>query len=152
MHAKSLMVLASAAMLLLAPLSAKAQLSAFATGPGANPGAALAFLAAPAQITVANFNTERIFVVSDKSFGTNVGAAGLDLFICFQRQGGALTPVGVGALDQQIDAGFRQLFGLNAVIRVNQNGNYRVGLCGFSPTFPDWNSNDGSYTSALIVN
>jgi hypothetical protein len=152
MQLKSLLSGFVLATLLFIPFAAQAQVSSFASGPGSNPSPVLSFLATPAPVTIANFNIERIHVVSDKSLGTTVGATDLDLFICFQRQGGNINAVGVGTLDQRIDAGFRQIFGLNAVIQVKKNGNYLVGLCGLSPNFADWDSNDGSYTSALIVN
>lgn len=31
-------------------------------------------------------------------------------------------------------------------------GTYGVGLCGYSADFANWNSNDYSYTSAIVIN
>ena len=106
-------------------------------------------LATPAVVTVTT--GQDIFVMSSKALGASgVAATDLDLWICHQpAAGGALTQIGAAILDLRADANTRQIYSLSAVIFNLAAGTYNVGLCGTSSS-PYWNSNEYSYTSALV--
>ncbi len=122
------------------------------SGGGANPAAALAFLAAPATVSITAAG-QNIFVNSDKGFGSVAagGAQDLDLWICYQVTGGALTQVGGAVLDLRVPQNSRVIYGLSAVITALPVGSYSVGLCGTSTNAANWNSNEWSYTSAIVA-
>ena len=125
--------------------------SSFTTGFGANPTAATAFIAPTTQVTVAA--NQKVHVVSDRALGTAGAAAnGLNLYICYQLVGGAVTLVGGGSLGHALPANTRILYGLSAVITALPAGTYNVGLCGSAAAPANWNSGEWGYTTALVFN
>ena len=125
--------------------------SSFTTGFGANPTAVTAFIAPTTSVTVAA--NQKVHVTSDRALGTaGVAATGLNLFICYQLGGGALTLVGGGSLGHALPANTRVLYGLSAVITALPAGTYNVGLCGSAAVPANWSSGEWGYTSALVFN
>lgn len=123
----------------------------FRTGLGNTPASERKFLALPATVTVAE--GENIFVVSTKSLGTTTGANGLDLYICYRVDGVTNTPpstVGGGALNMRLNATQRVPMTLSAILTGLAPGIYDVGLCGDDDGNGNWNSNEYSYTTALV--
>lgn len=126
--------------------------SAFASGPGLDPaGADLMFLAETVTVTVAA--GEAIHVTSHKALGSTAvnGAAALDLWICYRESGfgGLPSQVGTGIYNQRVPQYTRIPFGLSARI-TGLVGTYDVGLCGDPDGNTGWNSNEYSYTTALL--
>jgi len=121
-------------------------------GPGSDPGPSIAFLGAPVTISITSA-LQKMLVTSTKALGSSSadGAQDLDLWICQQEGGGALTMVGGGVFDLRVAANTRQLFTLSASITGLAAGNYTFGLCGMSSDSANWNSNEYSYTTVLFT-
>ena len=118
------------------------------SGFGATPSSTLQMLATPASVPVVA--GQKVFVMSSKALGASTVAANdLDLWICYQQGSGALVQVGGAIFDLRADANTRQIYSLSAVIAGLAAGTYNVGLCGTSSS-ANWNSNEYSYTSALV--
>ena len=65
-----------------------------ATGGGPNPSGTLQFFGAPVAVTVSSAS-QRVAVIANNAFGTAAASAGaLNLFICYQQAGGAVTAAG----------------------------------------------------------
>lgn len=127
--------------------------SAFATGFGANPTGTLQFLAQPATVTVAN--GQKVLVSSHKAFGSVAvgGANSLNLYVCHRLSGSDVEPfaTGSGLFGLRVAANTRHDFGLSAIITLTA-GSYNVGLCGLTGDGnANWNSNEFSYTTALVL-
>jgi hypothetical protein len=45
----------------------------------------------------------------------------------------------------------RQTFGISAVLTGLAAGTYNVGTCGSSSNLANWNNNEWSYTSAMVL-
>jgi hypothetical protein len=121
-------------------------------GLGSGPDTTLAFLADPVDVTI-DSSTQKVLVTSSKAFGTSwvfEGAANLDLWICFKESAGTLTKVGVGVLGLSAAMNTRQIFALSATATTLAPGAYKFGLCGTSSDV-NWNSNEFSYTTALVT-
>jgi hypothetical protein len=97
---------------------------------------------------------QKVYVSSNKSFGSSVGANALDLWICYQSTAGGSTiqKVGNGILGQQVPANTRVIMGMTYDITNLAAGSYNVGLCGSSSNSASWNLNEWSYTTALVHN
>jgi hypothetical protein len=127
------------------------------SGFGANPVAtSYAFLAAPATVTIAA--GQKISVTSSKALGSSLaaGAHNLNLDICRAPSGG--TPVSTSGLGGEFGLGVSQgeriPFTLTAVFSGLPAGTYLVGHCGETSTSTDasaWNSNEFSYTTAMVL-
>lgn len=126
--------------------------TAFTSGFGANPTTTTQFLAQPAIVSVGT--GEAVHVTSNKAFGSTAtgGANALNLYTCYRPQGSTATPnlFGGGILGNQVAQNTRVTMGLSGVLVGLSSGNYEVGLCGSSSS-PNWNSNEWSYTSAMVV-
>jgi hypothetical protein len=107
-------------------------------------------LAAPLTIQITDV-AQKVMVTSQKALGSSLGAGGLNLWICREDSGGALTKVGPGIFNLSIPYGGMQLFSLSATIENLAAGTYRVGLCGSSNDAATWDVDDFSYTTALIT-
>ncbi len=126
--------------------------SVFAAGSGTSPtGTDRIFLASPAIVTIAA--GEAVHVTSHKALGSTVsgGASNLNLWICYRPSGSAAIPsaVGAGSFGQRVPQNTRFTFGLSARIG-SLSGTYEVGLCGDANGDTGWNSNEWSYTTALV--
>jgi hypothetical protein len=125
------------------------------SGIGNNPDTSLAFLADPVSITI-TATTQRVLVSSSKALGSALffeGAKGLNLYVCHQGDG-ALVTDGPGVFGLSVHSDTRQLFTLSATVTGLEPGTYTFGLCGFVPDPNDagnWNSNEFSYTTALVA-
>lgn len=124
----------------------------FGTGFGNNPTATTNFLGP--TVTAVITSGQKIYVVSHRAMGSTVGAASLDLFICYRVTGMSTVPttIGGGSLDNSVPAGTRIPFGLSAVITGLAAGSYDVGLCRNDGGNGNWNSNEWGYTTAFIAN
>jgi hypothetical protein len=124
-------------------------------GRGNDPDAGLAFLADPVSVTLTT-GTQKVLVTSSKGFGTDSGlgafsgAQGLDIYICHET-GGVLTKVGTGVFGLRAAADTRQVFTLSASVANLPSGTYNFGLCGQTSDAGNWNSNEFSYTTALVT-
>ena len=78
-------------------------------------------------------------------------AQDLDVWICYQEGDGAVLTVGTGVFDLRAAANTRQLVSLSAALTGLAPGTYKVGLCGKSGDASNWNSNEFSYTTALVT-
>ena len=119
---------------------------------GSSPTETTSFLAAPLTLTI-NSALQKVLVNSSKSLGTiNIdGAQNLNVWICYQEGDGALALVGTGVFGLRAAANTRQLVSLSATLTGLAPGSYRVGLCGRSNDASNWNSNEFSYTTALVT-
>jgi len=118
-----------------------------ATGGGPNPSATTQFFGVPASVTVAS-PTQRVLVVASNAFGTLASPAGsLNLFICYQQAGGAVTLVGNGILGNQLPPNSKVTMGLSKVLTLSV-GQYSVGMCGTGGA--GWTNNDWGTTTALV--
>jgi len=77
------------------------------------------------------------------------GADDLNLAMCYNLSTGSITAVGNYLAGLQVQQNTRVPMSLNAVIDGLAVGSYQVGLCGYSGS-DNWNSNDFSYTSAVV--
>jgi hypothetical protein len=124
-------------------------------GLGTNPTTVTAFLARPAQVSVAA--GQAVHVTSNQSFGSTAvgGGVDLDLFICSRPvsapAGTAPTTYGGGIFDLRLAQNQRTIMGLSHVIVGLPADTYEVGLCGRSTAPGSWNSNEWGYTTAMIV-
>lgn len=126
--------------------------SSFTHGAGTSPtGSTTMFLAAPTTVSVASGQV--VHVTSHKAMGTTAagGALGLNLYICYRASGSTATPntVGLGSFGNRVPQNTRITFGLSATI-TGLSGTYQVGLCGHPSGDANWNSNEWSYTTALV--
>ena len=78
------------------------------------------------------------------------GIAGLIISSVLDNNGAVLT-VGTGVFDLRAAANTRQLVSLSASLTGLAPGEYKVGLCGKSGDASNWNSNEFSYTTALVT-
>jgi hypothetical protein len=119
---------------------------------GSAPTATTGFLAAPLTLTMTSA-LQKVLVTSSKALGTNNfdGAQDLDVWICQQEGDGAVVTVGTGVFDLRAAANTRQLVSLSATLTGLAPGTYKVGLCGKSGDASNWNSNEFSYTTALVT-
>jgi hypothetical protein len=103
-------------------------------------------------VTVTVSAGQSIQVTSSAALGSTAGtgANNLNLYIAYQSSGGgAINLVGAGQLGLSVSKNDRADFTLSAVISGLAAGSYKVGLAGSSSS-ANWNSNDSSYTSALV--
>ena len=119
---------------------------------GSAPSETTGFLAAPLTLTMTSA-LQKVLVTSSKALGTNNfdGAQDLDVWICYQEGDGAVQTVGGGVYDLRAAANTRQLVNLSATLTGLAPGSYKVGLCGKSSDASNWNSNEFSYTTALVT-
>ena len=119
---------------------------------GSAPTETTGFLAAPLTLMM-NSALQKVLVTSSKALGTNNfdGAQDLDVWICYQEGDGAVLTVGTGVFDLRAAANTRQLVSLSATLTGLAPGTYKVGLCGKSGDATNWNSNEFSYTTALVT-
>ena len=122
------------------------------SAPGSAPTETTSFLAAPLTLTITSA-LQKVLVNSSKALGTNNidGAQGLNVWICYQEGDGAVLSVGAGIFGLRAAANTRQLVSLSATLTGLAPGSYRVGLCGKSNDASNWNSNEFSYTTALVT-
>ena len=122
------------------------------SGLGSAPSDTTGFLAAPLSLTITSA-LQKVLVNSSKALGTNnfEGAQDLDVWICYQEGDGAVLTVGAGVYDLRAAANTRQLVSLSATLTGLASGSYKVGLCGKSTDGDNWNSNEFSYTTALVT-
>jgi hypothetical protein len=118
-------------------------------GGGATPGATTQFFASTVSVTVTD-PSQRILVVALAEFGSSSAApaSGLNLFICYQQSGGAVTPVGNGLVDLHVPAFTKVTQGLTTVLQLPP-GTYSVGMCGTGGN--GWDANPWGTTSALVL-
>jgi hypothetical protein len=124
----------------------------FVWGFGTDPSPALTFLATPLSVTIAG-RSEKVVVNSSKAFGSSPwtqGANDLNLWICSRPEGGDIRHHGGGMMGLSVAPNTRQVFSLSGMIEDLDAGSYQVGLCGFSGNGPSWNSNEFSYTTAIV--
>ena len=121
------------------------------SGLGAAPASTLAFIGPTVPVAVEA--GERALVFAHKALGSSAGASGLNLWICYEPAGGALTVVGGGLFGLRAPANSRQVYGLTAPTPPSPAaGQYVVGLCGTAGAqAANWNSNDFGYVTALVV-
>lgn len=124
---------------------------AFMSGPGSNPATTNHFVSATVSVTITSPG-QKILVTSHKAFGSTVagGAAGLNLFIGYQPTGGSIATVGEGVFGNQVPQNTRVTMGLSGVITGLAAGTYVVGLVGVASAPANWNSNEYSYTTAVV--
>jgi hypothetical protein len=127
----------------------------FGSGSGSTPTASLAFLASPITVTVTETN-QRIHITSSRAMGSTVGinTGPLSLYVCYQSlaAGSSLVSIGGGMLGNRVPANTRVPFSLSYITPPLSSGQYQVGLCGLSANGSEWNSNEFSYTTALLFN
>lgn len=121
---------------------------------GNPPTGALQFLSAAPAVTVAAGDT--VLVTSTKAFGSTAvgGAVDLDLDICAKSTapGASIAASGMGQiLDLRVPQNTRLPMSLTAILSGLGAGTYQVGLCGSSSQGANWNSNEFSYTTALVL-
>jgi len=122
------------------------------SAPGSAPTGTTSFLAAPLTLTITSA-LQKVLVNSSEGLGTsNVeGAQNLNVWICYQEGEGTVLTVGTGVFGLRAAANTRQLVSLSATLTGLAPGSYRVGLCGTSDDASNWNSNEFSYTTALVT-
>ena len=92
--------------------------------------------------------SQRVAVIANNAFGTLAASAGaLNLFICYQPTGGAVTQAGNGILGLQLPASTKVPMGLSKVLQLSP-GQYQVGMCGTGGA--GWGNNDWGTTTALV--
>ncbi|MCA9304247.1 MAG: hypothetical protein KC996_09000 [Phycisphaerales bacterium] len=123
-----------------------------AIGAGVTPSATTQFLAATTTVTVSA--GQSILVVSNRAFGSSVGASGLDIYIGYRVSGSGVAPtlIGGGMFNLQVPAGSRIPFGISAIISGLGTGTYEVGMAGDDDGNGNWNNNEWGYTTVLILN
>lgn len=112
----------------------------------------MTFLAQPLTLTVAD--GDRVLVNSSKAFGSTLWTGGLELnlWICSQPEGGTIGHHGFGVLNLAVASGSRHLFTVSEMLDGLAPGTHQVGLCGYSANNSgSWNSNDFSYTTAIVT-
>lgn len=121
------------------------------SGLGAGPASALAFIGPTVPVAVEA--GERVLVFAHKALGSSVGASTLNLWICYEPTGGALTVVGGGLFGLRAPANSRAVYGLTAPTPPSPApGQYVVGLCGAAGAqAANWNFNDFGYVTALVL-
>ena len=118
-----------------------------ATGGGPNPSGTLQFFGAPVAVTVSSAS-QRVAVIANSAFGTLAASAGaLNLFICYQQPGGAVTTAGHGIINLQLPASTKVPMGLSKVLQLSP-GQWTVGMCGTGGA--GWSNNDWGTTTALV--
>ncbi len=117
------------------------------------PTAVNAFLSTTVSVTYAA--GQKLHVTSNVSLGSNAvgGAGNLNIYVCYQSTvvGSPIVTVGAGIFGLTAAQGQRHTFGISGVITGIPAGTYLVGMCGSSTTFANWNNNEYSYTSVLLV-
>ncbi|MBK9127766.1 MAG: hypothetical protein IPM13_08180 [Phycisphaerales bacterium] len=136
------------------PVPVPATPTAFVSGFGADPTGTLQFLSATATVTITA--GQKIFVSASKAFGSTTagGASTLNLFIGYRLNGGStVTTVGGGILGNRVPQNTRIPMSLSGVITALPAGTYQVGLVGAcdASQVANWNSNEWSYVSAIVL-
>jgi hypothetical protein len=128
--------------------------SAFSSSFGGSPTDTWDFVSSAPTITITEPG-QKVFVVSNKAFGSgNAGGADdLDLAIGYRETGssGAPSLIGGGVLNNRIQQNDRIVMGLSGIISGLAPGTYQVGLAAKSTDAANWNSNEYSYTTAIIL-
>lgn len=126
----------------------------FVSGYGQDPSGATKFLTPTVTVTITA--GQSIFVTAHKAFGSTAagGAGNLNLFIGYRQAGSGATPstVGSGIFGNRVPQNTRFTFGLSAVISGLAAGSYEVGMVGTDAGTGNWNSNEYSYVTALVLN
>jgi hypothetical protein len=135
---------------------------AFNSGGGASPQAPTAnetypFLSTTVQVTVAA--GQKVSVWATKALGTSGvsgGASNLNIALCYRSTapGSFTQSVGGAILGLRAVANTRQTQSINGVIVNLPAGTYDVGMCGYTDAanVPNWNSNEYSYVTAMVLN
>ncbi len=125
----------------------------FSSGLGASPtGTTRMFVAEPVPVTVEP--GEEVLIHSYKGLGSTAvgGAASLNLWVCYRladMPGDIPTNIGAGIFGLRVTEDSRYPFGLSAKI-AGLDGSYVVGLCADANNDTGWNSNERSYTTAVV--
>ena len=128
--------------------------TARAAATGNSPSVTLQFLSAAATVTVAA--GEKVYVSSTKALGSTAagGASDLDLDVCYKStaSGAVMMRSGMGELlDLRVPQNSRVPMTLTALLIGLPAGSYQVALCGTSSQGAAWNSNEYSYTTAMVL-
>jgi hypothetical protein len=128
--------------------------SSFSSSFGGSPTDTWDFVTSTPTVTITEPG-QKIFVVSNKAFGSaNAGGADdLDLAIGYRATGSSGAPnlIGGGVLNNQIQQNDRIVMGLSGIISGLAPGTYQVGLAAKSTDAANWNSNEYSYTTAIVI-
>jgi hypothetical protein len=113
----------------------------------------IGFIAVPVNVTTTA--GQKIFAVSNAALGSTAAGGGttLRIYMCTRSTvaGSPIVTFGPGIFDLTVPQNQRQLVDINAVITGLAAGTYSVGLCGSSATPANWNNNEYSYTSAMVL-
>src|SRR5262249_34875496 len=126
--------------------------AAFANGFSTAPGGTVAFISVTANVTITG-TSQKVLVTSHAGLGSTVagGATSLNLYICYQLPPSPISTWGAGIFGLATPQNQRYTYGMSAVITGLAAGTYAVGLCGSSTNAANWNSNEYSYTTALVL-
>ena len=66
--------------------------------------------------------------------------------------GSVIVGYGFGSFGYRVAQDTRHQFGMNHAFSGLADGTYIFGMCGDSPAFADWNSNEYGYITLMVVN
>ena len=117
------------------------------------PTATIAFISPAAVVTIAA--GQKIYVVGSAALGSTAagGASQLNLYVGYQlSSGGTVTTANFGEFGLTAPQGQRLVFTQSWVITGLPAGTYNVGLVGSSTAPTNWNNNEWSHVTALVLN
>jgi len=127
---------------------------AFLSGFGFNVTSAYGFISVAPQVTITS-SSQKVHVTATKAMGSTAagGASDLDLVIAFNTTGAStpVTTVGGAILDNRCAPNTRQNYTMSAIVTGLAPGNYYFGLAAKSGSAANWNSNEWSYVSIMVL-
>jgi hypothetical protein len=104
-------------------------------------------------LAVTTTSTQKVYISGNAGLGSqSTGASDLNLYLCFQASGGAVTQFGNGIFGLTAPPNQRYSYGLTGITSLPA-GTYSVGMCAVSPTqAANWNNNEFVYVSAIVFN
>jgi hypothetical protein len=112
-----------------------------------NPEDPLQFLTPPIEFTITSYD-QVVYLSCTKSFGTTVGAGGLDLFPGY-HDGSDFGSFHSGSLNMELNAGQRTMFAVSGTVQLPP-GTYQFGMIGDDDGDGGWNSNEYGHTTLMV--
>lgn len=127
-------------------------LANFTSGQVIAPTSTTAFLTPNVVAVVAS--GQKVIVTTHAALGAGATAAsGLNIFVGYRPTGGgSVTTVGGGMFGLTCGANQRQIYSVSAVVSGLAPGAYEFGMVGSSSNFINWNNNEWSYVTIMVVN
>lgn len=125
----------------------------YSSGMGTSPTGTTQFLSSTVTVTITS-SSQKVLITATKAFGSSSagGAASLDIYPAYNIGTNTPTTIGGGIYNLQCAQSTRQTYTVTGVITGLNPGTYNFGMAGDDDGNGNWNLNEYSYVSVMVVN